>query len=69
MKRITQIKVLVGAVLALLTVIVLVQNRQPAQTKLLFVTIEMPRAIMLLGTLAIGFAAGLVTAGIWARKK
>ena len=69
MKLTTQMKVVAVAVLALVAVVLLYQNREPVQTKLLFATIEMPRAIMLLVTLAIGFAAGLITAGIWARNK
>jgi len=69
LRRTTQIKLIVVAVLALIAVVLLYQNRQTVQTRVLFATIEMPRAVLLLVTLAIGFAGGLVTAGVWARKK
>ena len=59
-----QVKLVVVAVLVILAVILLIQNTEPVKTKLFLATLEMPRAILLLATLAIGFCAGLVTAGI-----
>lgn len=64
-----QMKTIVVVILAILAVIVLVQNTESVTTKLLFMEVSMPRAILLLVTLVIGFAAGLVAAGIWGRKK
>ena len=47
------------AIVALLTVIVVLQNTESVDTKLLFLTLSMPRAALLFGTLVIGFVAGV----------
>jgi uncharacterized integral membrane protein len=52
----TKLKVVAIAVIALVTVIVVLQNTQPVETKLLFLTLTMPNAALLFGTLIIGFA-------------
>jgi uncharacterized integral membrane protein len=43
-------------------VIVTLQNREEVQTRLLFVTVTMPRVVLLLITLTIGFLVGVVVA-------
>ncbi len=58
-----KLKVVGIALLALLVVIVVLQNTQSVDTKLLFLTITMPSAALLFGTLVIGFAIGVLTAG------
>jgi len=55
-------KTVVIAIVALLAVIVVFQNRTEIETRLLFVTVTMPRAVLLFATLAVGFALGLLTA-------
>lgn len=62
-EHMNKLKVVVIAVLALLTVIVVLQNTQAVETKLLFLTLTMPNAALLFGTLIIGFAIGVLTAG------
>ena len=59
----TKIKMIVAATLALLVLIVVLQNTESVETKLLFTTITMPRAALLFGTLLIGFALGVMAAG------
>lgn len=54
-------KLIGAAIVALLTIIVLVQNTESVSTKLLFVTVTMPRSILLLVTLLGGFILGLLT--------
>jgi uncharacterized integral membrane protein len=55
---------LVGiACLVVIVVIVVFQNTQIVETKLLFFTVTMPNAALLFGTLIIGFATGVLTAG------
>jgi uncharacterized integral membrane protein len=52
---------LIGALTAvLLSVIVILQNTQPVQTKFLLVTITMPNAVLLGITLLIGIAIGIL---------
>ena len=52
---------LIGALTAvLLSVMVILQNTQPVETRFLFVTITMPNAVLLGLTLLIGIAAGIL---------
>ena len=46
-----------------LAVIVVFQNTQAVETKLLFMTLTLPNAALLFGTLAMGFAIGALAAG------
>jgi putative membrane protein len=48
------------AILILLGVIIVLQNTQTVETRLLFFTLTMPRAILLMGTTLIGFALGVL---------
>ncbi len=57
------------AALAIVVVIVILQNTAPVETKLLFVSITMPRAVLLFLTFVIGFVVGLLAAGRIARRK
>lgn len=59
----SKVKILVAALLALLVLIVVLQNTETVETRILFVSIEMPRAALLFGTLVVGFAIGVLTAG------
>ena len=65
-------KHIILAVLVVLTVLVLaliVQNTESVETKRLFMTLSMPRAVLLLITAGIGFAGGLITAMVVFRKE
>lgn len=53
-------KNLVVAILLILTVIVVLQNTEAVETKLLFMTLSMPRALLLIITLIAGVVIGLV---------
>ena len=50
------------AVLAILAVIVVLQNTATVETRILFFRIEAPRAVLLAVTLLIGFVLGLLAA-------
>jgi uncharacterized integral membrane protein len=56
------------AILALLGVIIILQNTAPVETKILFLTITMPRAILLMGTTLIGFALGVLVSFFFKKK-
>ncbi|MEM7316988.1 MAG: LapA family protein [Planctomycetota bacterium] len=56
--------IVVGAIVLL---IIVLQNTEVVETKLLFVTLSMPRAVLLFSTTAIGFVLGLLTR--FSRKK
>jgi len=62
-------KMICTALLALLGVIIILQNTTPVETKLLFLTITMPRAILLMGTTLIGFALGVLVSFFFQRKE
>ncbi|MCH2201583.1 MAG: hypothetical protein MK102_06420 [Fuerstiella sp.] len=54
--------------IGLLAVIMIFQNTANVETQLLLWTIEMPRAALLLATLLIGFASGVVWTGFRRRR-
>ena len=58
-----KLKLIAIGVLALLVLVVVLQNTQAVETKLLFLTVTLPNAALLFGTLIIGFAIGVLTAG------
>ena len=47
-------------ILAILGVIIILQNMETVETQLLFFTIPMPRAVLLMVTTLIGFALGVL---------
>jgi uncharacterized integral membrane protein len=55
-------KLIVAAVILLLIVIVFLQNTEAVETKLLFLTITMPRVLLLVVTFILGFVGGLIMA-------
>jgi uncharacterized integral membrane protein len=63
-----KLKIILITVVALLTLIVVLQNTQAVETKILFLTITMPRAALLFGTFLIGFGLGVLAAGRLVRK-
>ncbi len=48
------------AIFTLLAVVIAIQNTESVDTRLLFVTVTMPRAILLISTFLIGAATGLL---------
>lgn len=55
-----KMKLIVIAILAILAAIIILQNIETVDTKILFLTISMPRAILLAVTWAIGLSCGLL---------
>jgi uncharacterized integral membrane protein len=62
--KLVSIAVLIG-----LGVIIILQNTQPVETKILFMTITMPRAVLLMATTLIGFALGVLVSFLFQRKE
>ncbi len=56
-----KVKIGIGVILLVVAVIIAFQNRESVETRLLFVTVEMPRAALLFVTLVTGFGAGVLT--------
>ena len=61
-------KIILVIVVLTLAVVVALQNKQEVETKFLFTTIIMPRVLLLLSTLTLGFFIGLITASVLRRK-
>jgi len=64
----SKVKIVAAVVVGMLVLIVVLQNTTMVETKILFVSVEMPRAVLLFGTLLIGFALGVLFAGRLTRK-
>jgi len=63
-----KVKIITIAAILLLTLIVFLQNTQSVDTKFLFLTVTMPRVLLLLVTFVLGFVGGLITASYVLRK-
>lgn len=61
-------RIVVAAVIAIVAMIVVLQNTQSVQTRLLFVTLTMPAAVLLFVTLVVGFVLGLIAAA-WLNRR
>ena len=57
-----KIRVIALLTLLLLTIVLILQNTQAVDTRLLFITVSMPLAALLALTLLIGFAGGVLAA-------
>ena len=62
------LKIIVIVIVSLLVLIVVLQNTQSVETKLLFITITMPRAFLLFLTFLFGFVVGSVSTATFSRK-
>ena len=65
----SRIKMIGIVVLALLVLIVVLQNTAAVKTEVLFFTLEAPHAVLLFGTVIVGYILGLLTANKVLRKK
>ena len=63
-----RIKMISMAILTVLGVIIILQNTEQVETRILFLSISMPRAILLMGTTLIGFALGILVSFFFQRK-
>ena len=63
-----EIKLFLLVVLVTLVLIIVVQNTETVDSKILFTTVSMPRAFLLIGTGFVGFLAGYLAA-LMRRKK
>jgi uncharacterized integral membrane protein len=64
------LKIIVASILAIFVAIMVIQNREPVATHLLFATIVMPHAVLLFITAAAGLALGaLLTLSLNTKRK
>ena len=63
-------KLIAALVLAVLGIIIVSQNTDTVETRILFATVSMPRAVLLFITTAVGFVLGVLVALIvWGKRK
>ncbi len=62
-------KIIVIAVAVIIVLAIVLQNTTSVETKILFATITMPRAVLLVVTFALGYVAGLLTPLVMRRKQ
>ena len=60
---------IIALVITGLALIVILQNRAAVDTQILWITIKMPRVLLLLSTLLIGFVVGLLLGRRWSRRE
>ena len=63
-----KVKVIVIIVISVLAFIIFLQNTESVETKILFMKVAMPRAILLISTFLVGFVAGTITTSMLLRK-
>lgn len=63
-----QLRLVVLVVLTLLIAVLALQNTETVDTRLLFATVSMPRAVLIFTSAAIGFLLGVLASVFWARK-
>ena len=55
-------------VICILALVVFLQNTEAVETRLIFITVTMSRALLLILTFVLGFVAGLITMSYMMRK-
>ena len=65
----TRNKLIVTSVVFVLVVVLALQNMDDVETKLLFATVSMPRALMFFATFLVGIGCGLLLARARSKRK
>ena len=63
-----KVKLIAIIVISILAFIIFLQNTESVETKILFMQVSMPRAILLILTFIVGFVAGTITTSMLLRK-
>jgi uncharacterized integral membrane protein len=63
------LKTVAWALAALLVAALVLQNREPVQTQLLLVTVEMPQILLLVLAGGLGFVLGLLAPALWKHRR
>lgn len=66
---IQRVKLIGSAILALLALVIILQNTQSVETRILFISVVMPRAALLIVTLVIGFVLGILASWRISKRK
>ena len=63
-----KVKLIAIIVISIPAFIIFLQNTESVETRILFMKVAMPRAILLISTFLVGFVAGLITTSLLLRK-
>ncbi len=66
---VTKLKIGAAVIGVILLIIIFAQNTAAVETRFLFVTVTMPRVVLLMVTLAIGFVLGAISGAALMRGK
>ena len=61
-------KLILIIVISILAFIIFLKNTESVETRILFMKVAMPRAILLISTFLVGFVAGTITTSLLLRK-
>jgi uncharacterized integral membrane protein len=63
-----KVKIVAIVVISVLALVVSLQNTAAVETKLLFMSVTMPRVVLLVAVFLIGFVTGILTMGYLSRQ-
>jgi uncharacterized integral membrane protein len=63
-----KVKLIAIVVVSILTIIILGQNTEPVQARVLFVSVQMSRALLMMLTFVLGFVVGILVPTYFLRK-
>jgi uncharacterized integral membrane protein len=61
-------KLIIAAVVAAILIILILQNSEDVEIRILFATVIMPRAVLIVITALFGFVIGVLMAMVYSRK-
>ena len=63
-----KVKLVVIIVISILTIVILLQNAEPVQARVLFATVQMSQALLMMLTFVLGFVVGILVPTYFLRK-
>ena len=61
-------KLIAIVLVSILTIVILLQNTEPVQARVLFATVQMSRALLMMLTFVLGFIVGILVPTYFLRK-
>jgi len=63
-----KVKLIAIIIVSILAIVILLQNTEPVQARVLFVTVQMSRALLMMLTFVLGFVVGILVPTYFLRK-
>jgi uncharacterized integral membrane protein len=64
-----KVKLIAVIVVSILTIVILLQNAEPVQARVLFATVQMSQALLMMLTFVLGFVVGVLVPTYFLRRK